>query len=232
MREARGLYEAGDYDAALRQWPPRSRHDRQALDALRRGRSARDAVMAIDLQQRSFMLSSLQSAAFNHVVDQRLGASCFDRLVAGDLAWKHDGRAVFAVDAATADMENAAGGRVGSQAVSPSGPRWGPKMPRPTDQVLAWEHAALAALGMTPDAWETGLRQLAEDRRGGRPTDTEGERRPLRVPLRDPRVTTGEDEAGASIELSFELPRGSFATAVLREVMKIEATEAERGDCD
>jgi tRNA pseudouridine13 synthase len=227
MHAARLLYEAGDFAAALEAWPPRSRHDRQALDALRRGRSAEAAVLAIDRQQRSFMLSSLQSAVFNRVLDRRLRAGCFDRLVAGDLAWKHDSRAVFAVDDVTADLENAAAGRVGSQQVSPSGPMWGPKMPRPTGAALAWECAALAELGMTAAAWEAGLARLG--RGGGSSVEAEGERRPLRVPLRDPRVAAGSDEHGAFIELAFELPRGSFATAVLREVMKVESTEAERG---
>lgn len=231
MREARQLYEAGDFAAALELWPARSRHDRQALDALRRGRSAKDAVMAIDRHQRSFMLSSLQSAVFNHVLDQRLRTGCLDRLVSGDLAWKHDSRAVFAVDAATAEHENAPGGRVGLQQVSPSGPMWGPKMPQPAEPVVTWEHQALATVGMTPATWEQGLRRLAE-RNGSPPPEAEGERRPLRVPLRDPQVTTGSDEYGVFIQLAFELPRGSFATAVLREVMKIESTEAEQAVAD
>ena len=46
---------------------------------------------------------------------------------------------------------------------------------------------------------------------------SDGERRAMRVPLGEPRVRPeGDDE----ILLSFELPKGSFATAVLREVMK------------
>jgi len=44
----------------------------------------------------------------------------------------------------------------------------------------------------------------------------DGERRPLRVPLTE--VSTAA--AGADLLLSFRLPKGSFATAVLHEVMK------------
>lgn len=49
-----------------------------------------------------------------------------------------------------------------------------------------------------------------------------GSRRPLRVPLRYPDVEGGIDEHGHYVRCTFELPRGSFATAVLREIMKPE----------
>jgi tRNA pseudouridine13 synthase len=44
----------------------------------------------------------------------------------------------------------------------------------------------------------------------------EGERRPLRVPLTEATVA-GE---GADLLLSFVLPKGSYATSVLREIVK------------
>jgi tRNA(Glu) U13 pseudouridine synthase TruD len=47
-----------------------------------------------------------------------------------------------------------------------------------------------------------------------------GERRPLRVPLVDPEVEGGVDEVGPYVRCAFELPKGSFATTVMREVMK------------
>ena len=47
----------------------------------------------------------------------------------------------------------------------------------------------------------------------------EGERRPLRIPLSE--VSAALDEEG--LLLGFSLPRGAYATAVLREIMKTEA---------
>jgi tRNA pseudouridine13 synthase len=44
----------------------------------------------------------------------------------------------------------------------------------------------------------------------------DGARRPLRVPLTE--VQVAEDEEGLLVE--FALPKGAYATAVLREVMK------------
>jgi tRNA pseudouridine13 synthase len=48
----------------------------------------------------------------------------------------------------------------------------------------------------------------------------EGLRRPLRVPLTMPDIEGGVDEIGTYIKCRFELPRGAFATEVMREVMK------------
>ena len=42
-----------------------------------------------------------------------------------------------------------------------------------------------------------------------------GERRPLRVPLADPSAR----EVDAGLELAFGLPRGAYATSVLRELL-------------
>ncbi len=55
-----------------------------------------------------------------------------------------------------------------------------------------------------------------------------GDRRPLRIPVIDPEVEGGVDEHGAYIRCAFELPRGSFATTVMDEIMKVHA-DAESG---
>ena len=44
-----------------------------------------------------------------------------------------------------------------------------------------------------------------------------GERRSLRVPVRETSIEEGEE---VSLIVSFSLPRGSYATIVLREIMK------------
>ena len=55
----------------------------------------------------------------------------------------------------------------------------------------------------------------------------EGKRRPLRILLKDPDVEGGVDEIGAYIKASFELPRGAYATMVLREVMKEASSDSQ-----
>lgn len=52
--------------------------------------------------------------------------------------------------------------------------------------------------------------------------DAAGTRRALRAPVRDLDATTGEDERGPFLELAFFLPKGAYATCLLREVMKAD----------
>lgn len=223
VRRGREAYERGDYAAALDHWPRFLRHERQSLDALRQGLPPRSVALRIDPVQREFMLAALQSAMFNHVLDARLRGGSFDRLLPGDLAFKHDNRAVFIVDEATAAIENAPDGRVSQHGVSPTGPLWGPAMMRADGVPGQLERDALAAFHLTQENL-TG------------PSDTpslrvlEGKRRALREFLKDPDLSAGVDEHGPYIRLAFELARGTFATIALREIMKNDASDTEQAD--
>jgi tRNA pseudouridine13 synthase len=210
-RLGREAYDRGDLESAVRAWPKHLRHDRQALLAILKGRSHQRAVMAIDRGQRDFLVSSVQSVIFNRLLHRRMTEGLFDRLVEGDLAWKHNSRAVFAVDQATAELENSPEGRVKSLAVSPSGPMWGGQMPRATGEVARREHDALKEFGLE----ETDLQ-------GGPQGKAEGNRRPFREAIRGPEVAGGADEHGPYVRVSFAMSRGCFATVVLREIMKNE----------
>jgi tRNA pseudouridine13 synthase len=210
LRAGREAYEKGDYAAALELWPWQLRFDRQALDALRQGRSALQVVRCIDRGQREFLICALQSAMFNAVLDRRLKEGSFAKLISGDLAWKHDNRSVFRVDEATAEKENGPGGRVAALEVSPSGPMWGPQMMQAQGQPGEMEKQALEAFGLT-EGQLAGVNDMPVP---------PGKRRPMRVPLRDADISGGVDEHGAYIRLAFELPRGAFATMALREITK------------
>lgn len=218
-QRARQHYERGEYVQAIDLWARQFRHDRQALDALRQGKSLEQAVMAVDPIQRDFMISSIQSALFNLVLDRRIRDGLFDRLHPGDLAWKHDSRAVFHVDDIAAALENAPGGRVEKLELSPSGPMWGGGMIRPTGDVLQWELDALKPFHLTEHDICEGPRAVA------------GTRRPMRLLIKDPDISGGVDEHGPYVRAAFELPRGSFATMVLREIMK-PCVDAPRQDVD
>ena len=210
LAQGRRAYVQGDYALALEHWPRNLPYDRQALDALRQGKSAPQAVQSIDANQRHFLLSAMQSAIFNTALNMRLEQGLFDRLIPGDLAWKHEGRAVFAVDQATAELENQPDGRVGQMAVSPSGPLWGPDMIRAQGDIDALECEALRQHNLS-------VEQITA------PTalNFTGNRRPGRVALTDPDLAGGVDEHGPYVRVSFELPRGAFATIALREIMKV-----------
>ncbi|MFN7020748.1 MAG: tRNA pseudouridine(13) synthase TruD [Phycisphaerales bacterium] len=226
--DARRLYAEGRFAEALEAFPRSLHTERRVLAALARGAKPKGALTAIEQVQRSFYFTALQSYIFNRVLDRRLstpeelggGISVLHR---GDLAFKHDSGAVFAVDS---DPDEDLIRRVGAFELSPSGPMWGHRMLRAaagsrTDDV---ELAALHESGLSPDL----LAAHAAKTWNAEP----GERRPLRVRLTHPDVEGGVDEHGPYIKCVFELPRGSFATTVMEEVMKTGSLEAEDPERD
>jgi len=214
-RRGREAYDRGDFEAALDVWPRHLRHDRQALDVLRQGKPARAAVMNIDPMQREFFVTAWQSAIFNQVLEQRVIDNTFAQLLPGDVAFIHGPRKQFPVSAEEAETENAPGGRIEQFEVSPSGPMWGKDMTWAKEAPGEIELRELEATGLTKEMLEG-----VEDA----PIAT-GTRRPLRIPVIDPDYSAGADEHGPYIRVGFELPRGSFATIVLREVMKNEGLD-------
>lgn len=214
LRAAREAYARRDYDAALASTPREMEAELAALRSLLRHDDPDRAARAIPRKLRQFWVNALQSWAFNRVVSGRIERAEFDRILPGDLAWKHDNGAVFRVDEALAlDPETIA--RAARFEISASGPLWGPSMTRAGGEVDRAELDALTELGVSLDqiaAWE---------QRSG--CEAPGARRAIRVPLVDPEVEGGADEHGEYVRVAFELPPGAFATIALREIMKPEA---------
>lgn len=207
----RALFLEGRYAEAAATLPPGAEAETTVLRNLAAGRTPRRALRNIGYMARSFYLSSFQSAVFNAVLDRRLASGTWNQLVEGDLALKHENGAVFAVDASVlADPTTAQ--RQRSMQISPSGPMWGLSMARGAGAIAEIEEQALASAGITPDTFETFRREWGEELRG--------DRRPLRMPLVFSGVEGGVDEHGSYIKCVFDLPAGSFATVVMREVMK------------
>lgn len=150
---------------------------------------------------RGMLLSAARSLLFNAVLAQRIEAGSWNRLRVGDLA-NLDGRnSVFAVDA----LDDTLHGRIAALDVHPTGPLYGDGGPQPTGDVAVNEQHALAPFA--------GLCAAISR------TQVEAARRPLRVALRE--LEAGFD--GDTLHLGFELRGGSFATAVLREI--VDASE-------
>lgn len=152
-----------------------------------------------------FYVSAWQAWLFNRVLAARWES--FDRLLPGDLAWLHDRGAVFAVDDPERESERARRGEI-----SPTGPLCGEDDFAPGGEALAIERAALAAEGV-PDGRLLGPPFLR----------WQGARRPLRVPLQGIERAFDRDEHGEFLELAFELPPGSYATVLVRELTKRES---------
>jgi tRNA pseudouridine13 synthase len=168
------------------------------LEGLIRGRPPEQALKRVPNATLRIHLSSYQSWLFNRLLYDRMPD--LGTLREGDLAYIHVKGAVFQV---TDPAEEQA--RADDFEISPSGPLFGKKV--------------LLADGQPGEA-EREL--LAEERLdledfGGTGVKMPGERRPFRVPLTEPTVRPDGDGA---ILLGFSLPKGSYATAVMREVMK------------
>lgn len=175
--------------------------------------SAPPEVLRLPRQRRAFLLSAFQSEIFNRVLARRVERGDWNRLLPGDLAMKHDNGSLFAVDEATAQLENAAGGRIAAVEISPSGPLWGDSMLQAGGEVGALEAQVLAEFGFTPESYAAACVKLGGD-------NTHGARRPLRIPVRETSLSFSVDEHGPFLQAAFLLPKGAFATEVLREVMK------------
>jgi tRNA pseudouridine13 synthase len=197
-------FAAGDLEGALAALPARYRDERRMIQALIEGRSARAAVLGMPRKLLRLYLSAYQSQLFDRMVTMRL--STLDILWAGDLAWKHDNGACFFVEDPAFEQP-----RADRFEISPSGPLFGYKTTLARGQAGLLEESLL-------DKEKLRLKDFRlEDGLG-----MEGERRPLRVPLNGVDVTVD----GADLVLAFSLPKGSYATSVLREIMKTEPTGA------
>ncbi|MCS7033695.1 MAG: tRNA pseudouridine(13) synthase TruD, partial [Phycisphaerae bacterium] len=199
---ARKLFDENDLEQSLRSWPRRAGLERRTLARLIRTGRAGSAVRSIDPKLRRLWISALQSAMFNQAVARRIDR--LDRLMPGDLAFKHDNGACFAVTDPPAEQP-----RADRFEISPTGPVFGYRMTLPEGEVLTIEQEILKSHGLTIGHF----RQDGRDR-------AKGTRRPLRVQPRDLQVAGGVDEHGPHITLAFTLPPGSYATVLLREVMK------------
>jgi len=140
-----------------------------------------------------------------------MDAGRFGRVEPGDLLRKADTGGLFICRDPSADQP-----RADRQEVSPTGPVFGWKMPRPEGTVDAEEQALLAAEGLSLEDFRP-LGGLAE-----------GARRPLAVKVEEPSA----EMDGGDLLLRFTLPAGSYATVLLDEVMKPASTEASPGEGD
>ncbi|PCI10296.1 tRNA pseudouridine(13) synthase TruD [bacterium] len=212
--DARQAYVDGRFRDGFDLMPKVFKIERNLLRALSNDHPAEKALGVFDPTAAGFFISSFQSAVFNHVLNARIEAGTMDQLIAGDLAFVTKNRSSFEITAEELEkVDSTLQGRVESFELSPSGPMWGTTMARASGQVEDAETQALANVGVTLELLE------ACEARGGY-SMIGGDRRPMRMRVIDPEVEGGTDEHGGYIRCAFELPRGSFATTVMDEVMK------------
>jgi tRNA pseudouridine13 synthase len=148
--------------------------------------------------QRGFVLSAARSALFNAVLAARVEEGSWEQLEAGDLAVLDGRGSLFAVEA----LDETLASRARGLAIHPTGPMWGRGAPATLGRVLELERRIAAALpGEAAVCAAAGMVQ---------------ERRSLRLAVRELSCTAEPQ----GVVLGFRLARGSFATAVLRELIE------------
>ena len=208
---ARKAFERGELEQAMRLLPRRSGMERRILHRFTKTKNPTAAVKAIDEKLRRLWVSALQSELFNEVVAARIAS--LDKVMSGDLAWKHDSGAVFAVEDAEAEQARAV-----AFEISPSGPLVGYRMTMPQGEPLRIEQEVMEEYALSPENFRVEGRLKVK-----------GARRPMRVKPRDVDLAGGVDEHGPHITVAFTLPAGSFATVLLRELIKSEGEEGDAG---
>ena len=151
-------------------------------------------------RQRRFYVSALQSALFNRYLATRMQQGTWDTLLPGDLAKKHTTGGLFTVEDVAAELPRVAAGEI-----SATGPIYGYKMLEPEGDAAVLEALLLSNLGLAPEDF--------------RRVKAKGTRRHLRYPAAD----LSWQMADNALVISFAAPKGSYATMLLRELMKDES---------
>ena len=205
---ARAKFDEHKNEESMKAWPRRCGMERRVLARLMKTKKPGSAVRAIDEKLRRLWVSSLQSQMFNNVLANRI--ETIDTLWEGDLAYKHENGACFKVENVAQEQP-----RCAAFEISPTGPMLGYRMSMPEGKPLEIEQAVFEHVGLTPGEFKKAGRERVK-----------GARRPLRVKPENTELAGGVDEHGPYITAAFTLPSGSFATVLLRELMKSK-TESE-----
>jgi tRNA pseudouridine13 synthase len=152
--------------------------------------------------KRVWFMNAYQSHMFNRIIAKRIES--IDRVFEGDWAMKMENGACFPVEQPEVEQP-----RADRFEISPTGPLFGSRAPWATGYPGEIERAVAADLGTTPELLS----------KAGAECGFRGERRALRVRLNELSWAL----EGSVLKVSFWLPPGSYATSVLREIIKTTA---------
>jgi tRNA pseudouridine13 synthase len=153
-----------------------------------------------DRKMDRLMVSALQSELFNQWLVARLADGLYRGVLAGDVLHKRGG-GMFTCTEPEVDTARLLAGELVA-----TGPMFGDAMrgATPGTDAAAREAAILAAAGLTADSFHA-VRAIAE-----------GTRRDAAIDVAETSISEESD----ALVISFTLPGGAYATAVMREIMK------------
>lgn len=150
-------------------------------------------------EQRSIYLSAARSYLFNRILARRILVNNWHQAIAGDILSFDDSHSYFHA----AEIDDAIKRRINAGELHPTGALWGKGSPEVTHEALALERDELK------DCDELTLGLVA--------SGLEMNRRALRVFAKDLQWQFSDQQ----LQLRFTLPAGSYATALLREIVEI-----------
>ena len=153
---------------------------------------------------RRFLLSAYQAALFNVWLTERIRRGWFERLLTGDIAKKTGTGGLFEVMDADVELF-----RFQQREITYTGPIYGARMRWASGEPGELERMVLETAEVTTEM----LRRARLD----------GSRRPARLYLNDLHIEPHPD----GLLFTFTLPKGAYATTVLREFMKTEVALPE-----
>ena len=143
-----------------------------------------------------FLMSALQSLIYNYYLSLRINRGFFGTVLTGDICKKYATGGLFTSEDGAVETERLAAGEL-----SHTGPIFGSKMMRAAGAAGELESEALAGLELSEEeAARTGS----------------GDRRLNRLLIPDLGVTESEE----GLVFTFALPKGAYATSVMREFLR------------
>lgn len=146
---------------------------------------------------RELLVSAYTSKLFNKWLAQRMMRGDYNTILVGDVAKKTDTGGLFIVDDRAAELP-----RFINREITYTGPIFGSKMKQPAGTLAQIEEELICSEGITHDMF--------------RALRAEGSRRAAQIFPENIAISPHPE----GLRLSFFLPKGSYATTVLREFMK------------
>ncbi|NQV35679.1 MAG: tRNA pseudouridine(13) synthase TruD [Phycisphaeraceae bacterium] len=202
--EGRTFFSQGDYQKAFEAWPPPFRDERRLLRELiyQKGHKQK-AYRHVNKTMKRFYISAFQSHVFNQVLAARMPD--LNIILNGDVAYKHENGACFLVEDPSLEQP-----RCDLFEISATGPIFGSHMKSPEHEGQRIEDPIIQAQAAEILAHPTVLKK----------ENIKGARRPLRIQPENVSASAGSNDSGEFLELRFELPAGSYATVLIRELLK------------
>lgn len=187
--------------------------------AQRFGRDGETAKLGLDLLLndarkvrnpflKKLALSSVQSLLFNAYLAQRIGDGLMRRVLTGDVMGKWPAGGMFTADDVSVEQE-----RFDRRETAHCGPMFGRKTFPAKAEAAEREAKVIEAAGFTRQSFD-GFGKLLQ-----------GTRRHNLIYIDELSATWGPE----GLRLTFALPSGSYATELLREIMKTETSDEEVG---